>query len=97
MKKLKFRPEEKREPRILTKIILTLPALLSATWLASIIYRVKNPVITAEGVLLSPPVDSKMLIVALSILTAGYVVFLLMMFSSDIREFFVKQRIKVRD
>lgn len=87
MKKIKFTPE-KREPRIITKVLLILPALLSASWLVYI--KLKGNIIGEDGVMLSPPVDSGMLIAVLGIFTAGYVVFLLLMFSEEIKEFFSK-------
>ncbi|MFH2028689.1 MAG: hypothetical protein ABIJ08_06100 [Nanoarchaeota archaeon] len=88
--KLKFEPE-KREPKTLTKIILALPAILSASWIAFM--GLQNKVIPVEeGVYLSPPMETNMLVTALSIFTIGYVVFLLLMFSEDIKEFIVKHR-----
>ncbi|MFH1642330.1 MAG: hypothetical protein ABIC04_05535 [Nanoarchaeota archaeon] len=89
MKKIKFTPE-KREPRILTKTILVLPAVLSTGWLAYINYQSKHPIIGADNVQLSPPVDSGMLIAALSMFTVGYIVFLLLMFSEEIGDFIKK-------
>ena len=64
---LKFKPE-KREPRILSKIILGLPVALSASWLIYIEYRRRVPAIGDE--LFSPAADSKMLVAALSIFIA---------------------------
>ena len=87
MKKIKFKPE-RREPRIITKIILVLPALLSMGWLLYLKLWGGKTIIIGEGVSLSPPVNTNMLIAALSIFTVGYVIFLLMMFSEEIREFF---------
>ena len=92
MKNLKFKPEKKREPRILTKIILTVPAILSTVWLIQVTYRIRNPILGEDGLFLAPPADSNMLIAALSIFTAGYVIFLLMMFSEDIKGFFAGNR-----
>ena len=91
MKKINFKPE-KREPRIISKAILILPAILSLGWIGYISYRSKNPLISEGGILLSPPVDTNMLMVALSIFTVGYVVFLLMMFSEDIKDFFSRHK-----
>jgi len=93
MKKIKFQPERK-EPRILTKVILVLPAILSLGAIGYIKFSQARTPTIGDGTFLSPPVDSGMLILALSVFTLGYVLFLLLMFSEEIKEFFLAKMVK---
>ncbi|MBW2989574.1 DUF687 domain-containing protein [Candidatus Woesearchaeota archaeon] len=66
------------------KILLILPALLSVSWIFYLGYN-PSPYYGAE--LLSPSKTAP-LIIALAIFTVGYIIFLMFMFSEDIRDMF---------
>jgi len=83
MKKIKFRPEM----GFGKKLILSLPLVLSIGWIVHIRIRRSLPV----GDELLAPADSGMLIMSLSIFTIGYFLFLLLMFSEDIKQFFSRK------
>lgn len=71
------------------KTILGLPILLSASWIFYLQYN--KQVYTYYGMELLAPADTTPLMIALIIFTMGYVIFLLMMFSENIKEFFAKK------
>ena len=87
MKKIRFEPDE---PKMCfgKRLVLSLPLLLSMGWITYI--QVGKSTIQPGNELLAPA-DSGMLLMALSIFTVGYFLFLLLMFSEDIKKFFSKK------
>jgi len=73
------------------KMVLSLPIILSLSW---IFYLKSNQLAYVNGAELLSPANSTPLMVALMIFTIGYIIFLLLMFSENIKEFFSK---KVKD
>ncbi len=84
MKKIRIKPKLKT----FTKVVLSLPAVLSLAWIG---LEVRNRGVASGEVLLSPPVDNNMLIAALILFTSGYIFFIMMIFSEDIKDFFFKR------
>lgn len=94
MKKIVLRKKEeafKHTPKMMMwkKVILGLPVLLSASWMMYLQYN--KGVYAYYGTELLSPANTAPLMVALILFTIGYVVFLMMMFSENIREFFAKR------
>ncbi len=87
MKKIKFQPENSKMG-FGKRIVLSLPLVMSIGWMTYIQIKKNTPIIGDE---LLSPADSGMLITALSIFTMGYFLFLLLMFSEDIRGFFARK------
>lgn len=71
------------------KIVLALPVLLSASWIFYLQYN--KYTYSYYGMELLSPVNTAPLMIALIIFTAGYIIFLLLMFSENIKEFFIKK------
>ncbi len=71
------------------KIVLVLPVLISISLIFCLNYQSSLPI--QSGAELLAPVDSTPLMVSLIIFTIGYVLFLLLMFSEEIKEFFKKE------
>jgi len=94
MRKIKIQPEIRR-PSLATKIVLAMPLVLSFGWIAYLNMQIRNPVIGEEGALFAPPIDNTALMTVLVLFSVGYLCFLLMMFSEDIREFFGRHHQKV--
>jgi len=70
------------------KIILALPIVLS---ISSIFYiRNSQRILSYYGAEQFAPANSAPLMIALIIFTIGYIIFLLLMFSENIKEFFSK-------
>jgi len=70
------------------KIVLALPILLSASW----IFYLQYNKYAYYGIELLSPANTAPLMIALIIFTIGYIIFLLLMFSENIKEFFIKKR-----
>jgi hypothetical protein len=85
MKKLKFRPETPKMS-MRKRVMLSLPPVLSIGWIAYIRFGPNS-----AGKELLAPKDSGTLIMALGMFTIGYLIFLLLMFSEDIGNFFVRR------
>lgn len=71
------------------KIVLALPLLLSLSWIFYLQYA--KQIYMRYGVELLAPPNTTPLIIALIIFTIGYIIFLLLMFSDNIKEFFGKR------
>jgi len=71
------------------KTLLFLPVLLSVSSILVLKYSDRAPY---YGMELMAPVDTTPLMVALVLFTTGYIIFLLFMFSEDIRDFIWKAR-----
>ena len=86
MKKVKeeaFKHSPKIEPW--KKVIMGLPLLFSVSWIFFLQYN------KVTGTELLSPAESAPLMIALIIFTIGYVIFLFLMFSENIKEFFEKK------
>ena len=71
------------------KAVLALPIALSLSWAAYLRYmQLGYPVYGAE---LFAPQDTTPLMIALIIFTMGYIIFLLMMFSENIKALFLRR------
>ena len=71
------------------KVVLGLPVLLSASWMFYLQYS--RQTYAYSGMELLSPANTTPLLIALIIFTIGYLIFLLLMFSENIKEFFVKK------
>ena len=71
------------------KVLLVLPAVLSVSWIFYLRYSEWSTPYYSQEML--APSSTAPLIIALSIFTIGYVIFLLLMFSDNIKEFFTKK------
>lgn len=74
--------------RIVKAIFLILPALISFSWLTYLKLTNKSIIISQAGIMLGPPIDSKKLALVLLIFTIGYLMFLLVLFYSNIKQAF---------
>ena len=70
-----------------TKVVVFIPLVISISWMLYLNHFSKVPLPSGE---LLAPASTKPLFVALIIFSLGYVVFLFLMFSEDIRDFFGK-------
>lgn len=71
-------------------IALLMPLVIAIIWLVYVI--VANKTFTlAGGAQLAPVKDTAPLVIGLSLFAAGYILFMLLMFSEDIKEMFVKK------
>ena len=66
------------------RVLLGLPVLLSTSWMFYLQYN-RN---SYSGMELLSPANTTPLMIALVLFTIGYVIFMIMMFSENIREFF---------
>lgn len=71
-------------------IILMLPAILSVGWIFFINRTSSVVTLGTEGVFLAPVQDQQPLILSLAIFTIGYLFFLTIMFSEDIKAFLLR-------
>jgi hypothetical protein len=69
------------------KVLLGMPVLLSTSWMFYIQYNQR----AYSGMELLSPANTAPLMIALVLFTIGYVIFMLMMFSENIREFLAKK------
>jgi len=82
---------EKRRERMIKNIILFLPLVLSIGWALQI--RISNTIAIANGNMLSP-IDTQPLLTSLILFIIGYLFFLFLMFSDDIKSFLIRKTIK---
>ena len=73
-------------------IIMSLPLILSL-WS---IYALSKPkyIVTENSAFLSPPATNEALIIGLTIFSVAYVIFLLIMFSDNLKEYFYNARLQ---
>ena len=71
------------------KVVLMLPVLLSVSGIFYLRYN--QNVYRYYGTELLSPANTAPLMIALVLFTIGYVIFILMMFSENIREYFVNR------
>lgn len=71
------------------KVILALPVMLSVSWIVYLQYNHYS--YSYYGMEMLAPADTTPLVIALIIFTFGYIIFLLMMFSENIKEFFARK------
>ena len=77
---------EKRKESIIKSIILFLPLVLSVGWVIQIKLSQKfGPIVGGE---MFSPIETQPLLVSLALFIIGYILFLFLMFSDDIRAFF---------
>jgi len=67
------------------KVVLSLPAILSASWVFYLQYN--RSTYAYNGMELLSPANTTPLMIALIIFTIGYLIFLLLMFSENIHDF----------
>ena len=73
------------------KIILSLPAVLSLSWVFYLGSTQQTFIRYGAGGELLAPTSTTPLMLALILFTIGYILFLLLMFSENIKEFFGKR------
>ena len=78
--------EENKKKKIIIRIMLAMPLILSICWLVYI----KATEDSGPYGFLSPPIDNKPLIIGLVLFTSGYLLFLGMMFGHDVLEWFAE-------
>ena len=78
---------ERRREKIAKNIILFLPLVLSVGWAAQI--KLSQSYQILGGEMLSP-VDARPLLTSLMLFILGYVFFLFLMFSDDLKDFFAR-------
>jgi polyferredoxin len=74
--------------KLILRIMLFLPLMLSVAWLVYIKFTEQ----TGPYGFLSPPVDNTPLIIGLVLFAAGYLIFLGLLFASDVKEWFEEWR-----
>ncbi len=74
---------------VFKKIVLALPLFLSITWISFLVYNR-----TPAGTGMLSPDEITPLILTLIAFTIGYLIFLLLMFSEEIKEIFYKKHPK---
>ena len=74
--------------RIIKAIFLIMPAVISFVWLTYLKLTDKTIVISKAGLMLAPYRDSQQLALGLLIFTIGYLIFLFVLFFSNIKEAF---------
>ena len=80
--------DENKKRKIIIRAMLSLPLLLSISWLVYI----KATENTGPYGFLSPPIDNRHLVIGLILFTSGYLLFLGMMFGHDILERIAEMR-----
>lgn len=94
MKKRKKIPKKKIQPvsvlpkRIVKVTFLVLPAVLSFAGLSFLKISNRTLVLSQRGILLGPPKDSQQLAFGLFVFTIGYLLFLFVLFFSNIKQAF---------
>ncbi|HLC95731.1 MAG TPA: hypothetical protein VJH97_00205 [Candidatus Nanoarchaeia archaeon] len=83
MPAIKLKP---RKTGFFTKVLLGLPIVLSLSLIGYIQYSKQTA--RLEGIFLSPQSDT--LLIALLVFTVGYVLFVSLMFSDEIKSFFAR-------
>ena len=78
---------ERRKERIMKNIILFLPLVLSVGWVIQI--KLRQTLIIGNEML--SPIDTKPLLTSLALFIVGYIFFLFLMFSDDIKSFLVRK------
>jgi len=74
--------------RIIKSLFLVMPALVSFVWLTYLKLTNKTIIISQSGIMLAPPKDTQQLALGLLIFTIGYLIFLFVLFFSNIKESF---------
>jgi hypothetical protein len=75
-----------------TKIIaLLMPLILAVIWLLYVVIANKTVLLGERGMQLAPVRDTAPLVIGLSVFIIGYVVFVVMMFSEDIKDIMPKK------
>ena len=90
MKNLKPRQQAMR--RRIYAVALGIPPLVSLVTIGLLLTKKAAPVISAEGILLSPMPDPIPLVVSLGIFTLGYLVFIGMLFRQSISKTIKRMR-----
>lgn len=75
--------KHKPKMEIWKKVLLGMPVLLSTSWMFYLQYNQR----AYSGMELLSPANTAPLMIALILFTIGYVIFMIMMFSENIREF----------
>lgn len=66
------------------KVVLSLPVLLSGSWI--VLLQQGSPIVGEQFA----PASTSSLLIALVIFTLGYLLFLLLLFSDDLKDMFAK-------
>jgi len=80
--------EEVSAKRIMIGVLALLPLVFSLAWLISLMLTKYTLVLGQQGIMLSPVQNIRPIIVSLVIFMSGYVVFLVFIFSENIRRIF---------
>jgi hypothetical protein len=76
----------------ITKIIaLLMPLILAIIWLLYVVIANRTVLLGERGMQLAPVRDTAPLVIGLSVFILGYVVFVVMMFSEDLKEMMPKK------
>jgi|TARA_B100000315_G_scaffold256759_1_gene303508 hypothetical protein len=87
-RKRNSKPSAKKENHLIRKFLISLPLVLCALWIISLILKQKLIYLPNIGLKLSPIRDNTPLIMGLVIFIAGYLLFLSILYFEDIKSFF---------
>lgn len=97
MQRKRIEPVTTFPKRAVKAIFLVMPAVISFAWLTYLKLTNKTIILSKSGaMMLAPPRDSQQLALGLVIFTVGYLLFLFVLFFSNIKEAFDELRARLR-